>query len=745
MGSRAIALNFSGMPCPVSFEYGFSHGTNPAVGYVRFDGSVIPPFGIPLYLQVGNSLFVGYVDKYEIKEDLAGGLSTSVRSVDWRDRLHDKNYFAAWNMQEDNGTFWHLKPENWELNRRTVMQRLPWKQDFDQVQALELNDLVDAWFGVNLVSSATLLNGFAADHDFEWIADEQTREILEKTYPMNMDFTGGVKIIDAIQQILDQSRMQFSCFGERTMVISIQGIGDSQFINAYLDGMASICQIGATSGGRGREVSTKGRRAIIVGSRNREQFTFPCVPSWNQKFNFEMCFGSFSLANLLKNKAVTLSDKLWQLGDEYFDLTPWRDLAGGNVGAEETRSFMTIEEYVSDVCFRTYMVDFTNCAQNVFLFTEEPEEQDINGLETVNGHIEIENFSLPFSAIKNNEWGFAWKEVVGFATEHAIANHLNTDTDLQFVAYGTVHDFIQGSFRPNEGQRAFAPMKDGVSMEVREVYDFVNQRMKNAVFLKFSKPQYWIEDVEAFRRQELTTIQPAYVLCTLALETKRYRFSHGDDNGFKLRENVKSVSSLYRAWVDGEEVHILSKILKQPVQDGQLIEVGAAVAKADDIALQIAKLIVFQDLVTNSGHLVFENTAGTYPNGYISAVAVSMQQGELIREDVRFSDLAKDDENFVLPRIIRQGQFFRFSEDVKLDALRLIGRNQIKLQNTAAKLQSILEKAIETAGGFVEDRLGWTAFGREGTVKVKLDDPGTTYSSFDVDAGDVMVLGDDTP
>src|SRR5688572_26339314 len=100
-GSRARGYVYPGAVCPSSCSFGRVHGAAAARGSVTFKGTASLPVAAEVIIQTGQSVFYGIAVKGTIQQSSTEGNNTTFDLVDYRDRLHDVNHFAQYNMVDN--------------------------------------------------------------------------------------------------------------------------------------------------------------------------------------------------------------------------------------------------------------------------------------------------------------------------------------------------------------------------------------------------------------------------------------------------------------------------------------------------------------------------------------------------------------------------------------------------------------------------------------------------------------------
>lgn len=683
MPSRSLPADFQGAVCPTSMNFGFAHGTSAAVGTVVIPGRVYPRGGEEVSLRVLNSSFYGSVIgySYDYQQD-----QTEIRLVDWRDRLRDVLFFGAFNMQEEDGRFYHIFPgESWEKQQRTYINRVMVKEEFWRFQLLKGRAFTIGYLDSRLASSATLLQYFATLCNFQLQGDPQVMNILGRTYPPNMDWNTGSYVIDIIQQIVEKSNAQFTCFGKKDMYLTIRGKSENAFINKLANQGVNPCTIGADKLSLGEEINEKGRRVKIVGDRNKHQWTFPCKANWPPAWTFDMAMGGIKLQAILRSKGLTLLDKIKDMPPEFHDTEVWDGAPlddEADVFEKKSRMDMEIQEYVNTIPFKVYVVDFSHIILSSSIRNPTPDiraEYVPLDMETLKDKRKMDEEGFPVEpglekSLKD------YPVTVGY--DDAEINSLYppsrstvTDSNLQSIVYSSTRKIIRGEVDPFSEQKSMVPRRNAGSMNVEEVVGFQG-KVSYRVRVTFGEAQFWRDEkIEDFRDPK--KYQPDYVAVTLALDREIYTHEAGEKkNGIRVREQRVSVRNLYKGFLDGKEVFMLREnYIADMAKTGA--KVDARGIMADDMAKSIATQMLAHENVTKSGSLDFEDRTGMTPDGIIETVSVSFDASSGVRETVSFSNTYSTEPTSLSAPSGVIGQKRKWDDDLVKDALRVASKDAL--------------------------------------------------------------------
>lgn len=686
--TRLISHTFKGASCPINATYSKIHGPNPAAATINFKNfrtqlnefnvisylyGALNPFsqatlGQKMTIACDASSFIGYVVKKTINTDDSTGIETlSLELVDWRDRFHDFFIFGAFNVLENNGKCWHLLPKLWKNQMKIYISKELDQFDFDQLQEENTKSgNIEIVSKVRLLSSATILNILAEAYDFQWTASDAIKIQLQKTRPMNIDWQNGINCANALESILSKSNMIWTIKGSNTVVIHQKGVSVNKFFDMFLSGFQTMCSIDGRSASRGDEINEEGRNVLLIGERNKHQFTFPCRPDWNyEAWDFRLCFDQWTLPELLIEKNLFLWSKLKELPKEYHDDRPWsknvEGFAEGELSTEKrTRNEMEIGEYVEKVCFKTYIVDFGCVVKDITKFAIEQIDLLSITVETLNkktlkkysedaednlGHkLRYDNLLLLYPFIED---GMPFNPdlrhlytgddpilVYDYSSLYPISQALISDSNTQFIVLGTSMKMIKGRKFPFENVKFIVPTNKGISLETEEVIDPKSGIVKYNVRVIFSEPQTRLEDLKEWQDPDKFT--PDRILIMLSLDKDIFTYERGSRLGVKVRTQKKSIKNLYRAFIDEEEVIVLAQNFQRDLKKGGAVPATRPV-KAKYIASKIANQLLYHMAVTKTGEMSFKNKASHSPDGTIESVNVSFNDKSGLFEHIVFS------------------------------------------------------------------------------------------------------------
>lgn len=775
MPSNSVPQSFGGMACPLSMGFGRAHGPQAVVAYMTVDGVVNANLGSLMWMQIGSAVFVGFLSKLE-----SNGDTTTLRAVDWRDRLHDQHYYAAFNMQESDGRFYHIPDAYWQAQLRVWISREIIQQDFDTVQlfaqplfAADLPLFINV-AQQGLVSAATLLQWWAATWDFTLTGEQNAIDILSRSYPLNLDWNGGTKRAEVIQQLLERCGCQFTCYGFRNLHVTVRGFTDNAFAQQFLQGFTSYCTVGASEGSIGVEFNEKGRRAVIIGDRNKYEMVFPCIINWNPIWTVDLVFNSYALYALLKKHGLSRRSKLSELPAEYHDLQTWdsNDFAGqGELPERKTRNDMEIGDYVEKIPFHVYKVVNTLAARK---FTSTSEDFTAAGGECVflesDGRVPVRlagpgGGTYSTFPLENLPLETGWDDD-SVNSRWPISSKLVTDSNLQYLVYATSQHMIRGADFPFDEQRVFVPKDNGVSITVEEMVSPANvTEASYCVRVVFSTAQVWIDkDKSVNSKNFISGINPDRVLVRLALDAEYFAQAFGEMfNGPRVREQKLSVRNLYQSFVLNdndantpqgffddtgnfvqigvgavEEVAVLRQNFLKNMEEGGVVPVAFSV-RAGNVAQGLAKQVLNHPYSLRTGRLRFDGRAGVMVDGVIESTAITFDQENGIVEMVNLTSERIDDQYINSPTVIRVSRIEKTEDDLEKDkqiAIDLAVRGSTEV---AKKVMTVIDAGIKAITGLFKPAEIETVFGAAGKVEVAL--PAAVVDDHDHKVGDVFIIG----
>lgn len=704
MASRSVANIYRGYVCPESINFGFVHGTQPAIATIKYDEArqAAPPvyIGQTTGLLLDRSMFIGFISKKEVTtSDDTGDTITTLTVVDWRDTLHDDYIFAAFNVAEPDGRHWHMMPSNWPYQVKTWVSEEMQQQDFYSVQNIQYSSkYIPIVAKQKLLSAATILNILGNQFDFRWSAEATALQILKTTYPMNLDWTSGITGARALDDLLGKCNARMTCNVPGRIHITIKGFMPQSLIDAFLAGLTNHCLFGAVEGSVGTEINEEGRHVYIVGGRNKHQYTFLCRQNWNSEFDYRMAYNGFNLSALLMQHGLNPLSKLKELPKKYQDNEVWMDHSDGfGIGAgttKRTRNEMTIEEYVSKIVFKTYIVDFNTALNGQVKILSDTITSGGNWKKFDKSYLRYKstgsgNLALyPWTGTETTKYG-----VDSFNSFAPISDALVTESNTNYIAFVTNQEIVHGKTNQIESQKHFVPVQEGVSLNVEEVLNRSDARTEYRARLMFSGPRFIFTDLD--NADDEDTIVPDFILVTLALEGKVFTHQKGSRAGVKSRSQKMTTDNLYKAFVNGREYRTLAWNHIRHLEDQGAVP-GLSFAKADFIADKMADKMLLHLALNKAGHLKFEDRAGVTCNGLIETVNVAFNPDNGLSEVVNFTkEFVEFDEYGPVPRVDISPKELGISSVIKTE--KDINRDRLKEIASAALRQ--MHAAMKAPGG----------------------------------------------
>jgi len=686
--TRSRAQVFPGAVCPQKCQFGRLHGTSPARGSIEFKGTVMVPPGQIFWIQIGQSVFYGRTIKGEIRNSVSTGNSTTLQLVDMRDRLHDVNHFAQYNMMDEDGTWWHILAEKWESQIATYVLDLQDIEDFHKDQ--EIQELEEPWSdeGVPLFSGMTLLTYFAKTYRFTTSYSPAAQRRLRTGYPENLDFNGGTRVIECLEQICSKLSLQFTCWGDLHVHVDMRGEVSSFFERQLLAGNLNLCTFrGHVESALGGEINEQGRRVKIIGGRNSTEWFHPCYPSWNQKWTLELVNDiGFQLSIFLQSNIVTLIHKVQDLPVAYHDFNKYNG---------KRRREMTIKDYIDNIAYKTYRVDFDTylleiTSENYNQFEEllypgpilPPPGFVIGNFLRV--RVEA-NGAIGYSLFDWDSW---FLDGIASNSRFPISAHLPSDTTRQFAVKATTRKFDIKGLRDEDlfasGKRTW--VLDGASLEIDDYIVSPTSGIGGVVIdsfrvfeatVCFSELRVGGSATKVTPPGGIPTVnfqwKPDQVYCRIGVDTNQYSYTYGEHgNAPRVREIIRSVPGLRKCFIDGVEVKMLTASLQEAGFTNNVF--------ADDIARDIAERALAHQFITVAGHMTLKTNAGFMPSGIIDNVNVTFDSTRGTTETINFTNIRQDERVPVFHTPLRK-RAIRGEEEQVQDRLRAEGKRILEHYN----------------------------------------------------------------
>lgn len=721
MASRAVVGTYYGMACPMSATIPKAHGAASPIAEATFNVDVSVPVPSPIMIMIGGASFYGTIVETNVKKDVRSGTKTSLQAVDWRDRLHDKHIYGAFNVQENDGRTWHMLPDDWDVQLKTWVSQELDQIDLGRFQRVEADaNLLRVRAGQGLLSASSILNKIADEAGFRWQAVGIAEEILDNNYPNNINWMSGVTYASAITSVLDQYGMQFTVYGSDVVYISLRGFSNNAVATAFLNGLDNFCVFGAHEGSAGYEINDKGRRAVVVGDRNRYQFIHPCKPDWNPRWTWQLCFGTWQLTALLRKLGLTRENKLSDMPAAYQDESLWLENAiepgDGAVPNRRKRNDMKIKEYIEKICWKTYVVDFEHIVFKPKFAKKDAYEGRVYKVDR--DTLEVGKYVKTLKAY--NETAHVGAADIERRALWPISDRLPTESNAREIICATSMEILNGIDKPFNDQTTCTPMTDGVSMEVQEIINKKENYTDYKVLIKFNQPQVFL--VPGLDWTDPRSVRPDTPLAILSQDREIYIVKKGDnENTVRVREQKRSVKGLHKAHYMGKEIKILAENYAQDMKDGGARPATSPV-KADDIGERIADQMLFHNFTDRSGHLMFRHVAGFEPDGIIASVEIRFDAKTGISENVNFTSEWIRGVDIRLADI-RLSAKLKFEGDLARERLEALARAADKSARLAKRAKLTMDSGWHKPGALMGPAATMKAFGggaaAPGIIRVK--------------------------
>jgi hypothetical protein len=777
VGSRTHALIFPGAVCPQEASFGRVHGTSPATGKIQFKGTVLVPIAQPMTIQIGQSVFYGLALKGEIQNSIDGGNNVTFNLVDLRDRLHDQNHAAQYNMMDETGTWWHILPINWQLQIATFIHDLEEVEDYSTSQTVPNYNLNLLAACPPAFSLRTLMEWFAILYNFTFSWTESAGEKMDVHYPENLDFNIPTKVIDCIDAMLTRSNLQFTAWGDLHLHITDKGIPDNPFEEELLAGTIDLCSlIGYMNASIGSELNTKGRRIAVVGGRNQYEFWYPCGPDWNGNFDYFMVnpFSPHLAALLTKHQLFADKNLLEDLPEKYHDCRKYQG---------RSRNKMTIQDYIEKICYKAYRVIFNIPLRQVYedrgnaegiILQAEPECEHFQQLDASGGFVDIDPANFNFPVIDNYK----------IDSLYPISQKLVSDTNHQFLCKGTSREqYVKGE-RDDKAfflDGCFAYLTEGVALEVDEyilappvdpsLVGQFNEERRQALrkektkcpdrrgpesdaclkyyraTLYFEKQRFWGQNPCGFENPlgpggendntpghapsdpEIYNWLPDHIYCLLSIDREIYLYFAGETELTpRVRETIINHHELKRFFSEFREVPMLARNFIE--------EDYISIVYADELANEIALRKLNHEMITTAGHITFRTNAGFMPSGIIDSISITFNARTGTQETINFTNILNDDRvpNF-LPAQVTRG--IKSEAELRKD-LFTKKQNEVRRKISNTIQQGQFKEGKKDDWGFI--KVGQRFGGMDNAAAVKIFS--SQLSSDSIPPGELMLVED---
>ncbi len=720
VGSRAQAATFGGFYCPSNANVGYCHGTAPATAEIGLRGAApLSLIGTKQTVQIDGSTYTGIVVRVEKTTNIKQGIKHNVKMVDMRDRLHDRQVFAQLNMLDATGRWYHIPPGNdWKGQIRRYVTTAT-NEDIDKAVFMK-TDVFQWDCGNKLFAAGQIIYSLGLAFNFELTASERATEVLNHSFPENLDWNDGVKVIDAINEICERHSLQFTAWDDLHIHIDMRGVPDNPFLYGLVTG--DPCQLPAYDAASiGAELNERGRKAIVVGGNTRVQLCYPCIPAWAPGFDEEAMFFGVKFKRLLAKYSLTDLNTMDELdkiassngnlnfGHQRFHNPKWK---GKDVKE------MTIREYMETFPYRVYALDFLH-----------PVDEGELTLAT-NGD------EYPFFQVTNLD---TKESLVNFP----VADALILPSDRQFLVGGHITvEGQKGVYEPIDISADRTYLTEGVSLDVQHE---VNEECIDEyhVRVQFSKFQYWFDRTAPIgSRPKL----PDMITCQLAVDLERYYWEYGDmTNTPRIREIVRVSNAVRQGFIftsvaRNADLVDITRPADKHISDNcplaailktlpKLLEIPLILPDygqqadplyADQAVKSIGQQMLWHENITTSGFISFKNIAGLLPDGLVDSVNITFDAKTGMTEAANFTTLLNDVDSRNFRGIGRVPKQIRDEAAVRREQLIAMQRDlaRKKNQNNATPNPAVV--ATGNVGGNVAAVRQRTAFGADNAVAVQV-------------------------
>lgn len=614
LGSRLSGLVFGGMSCPEKISFSRVHGPAPGSCDVDLTGAQQAQAGSLQTIQVDGASFVGYVIGVQVSQTDEEGYTTHIKLVDAREKLYGHTTACQLNMLDSVGRWYHIIPSEWKFQTKRYLSEVDLTGQSESEPSADCNG--------GLFSAYTILNLLSGSYGFSLDASSNAARQLKSTKPINVDWNNGIKVIEAIDEIVSYCGLQFTAYGNLNIYVSRRGDVDDPMSALLLLGSSNICSLpNATKASNGSELNDKGNKAVVVGGMNRFEFSIKCKPSWAPGFTAEVMFVGTEFAAMLNTRNLSLSSTMEDLRN-FTSEDKWEDKRNFN-GKPVMK--MTIKDYMQTFPFKVFALDLDDDSS----ITTEDSPGD--GEQTATG---------------GHTGG----------SKYRIAESLVTDQNIKFLVKATiaVDDFKAVPPRREEKRVYFT---EGVELiveeELRKRSDSDNCAELYFAYVKFDtyRINWKIEDENNKANWKVDT-----VTCRIAVEAGKYVYqTTGSDPATRQRTTVKVDNNIFRSFIHpgvpfkgtsrGASGDLPQGLAGKGMKEVPLLrlatdpEAASAGIKvyAEDVAKIIASDVVNNDTVNSAGFVQFTGVAGFMPNGFVDNVAVNFSADEGSTETVNFT------------------------------------------------------------------------------------------------------------
>lgn len=322
-----------GVALAESLSFTKAHGAAPQSCEITAPGQVSMARNDLLYILVGSSLWSGLCVDVQRSLNNQTGITSTVRCIDFRDRLFSVTVFARFNIIDE---------RTGEVYSRVSTTLYP-------TETFNLQAKISARKIVEWLASAS---GFRVTYSFAATQILKSEEITNwqnsRFNVYNLDWSDGIKVGPALDQVLDLLGLQLTiAFDVRdTLRITRKGVADSSDIQ-WTGLLSNSTKIGACLQS---DVDTG---VWIVGDRDQYEFRGVVLrPTWNSAW--EKYYWDSELLNTDLTKAAQTNSNL--VGNVLVDLVGDFLPDPGFLDYRHFFNNMTIHEYLSSVPYMLYRI-----------------------------------------------------------------------------------------------------------------------------------------------------------------------------------------------------------------------------------------------------------------------------------------------------------------------------------------------------------------------------------------------------
>ncbi len=638
-GSRAKPQLFGGAICPAELNFGYVHGESPARGTMKFKENTSLSIGNQLIIKLGQHTFYGLIVRSAQDFDPQTGSHRTISFVDMRDKLHNYILYAQFNMiDEDKYRVFHILPGDWRLQIKTYCVEVEKSRMTSQtVQDGKIIETYEAYDEkVPPFSAKTLLNYLGQEYDFKVSASPAAMERLETSYPNNLDFNSGIKVISAIEAIVAPLNLQFTAYGDLTIHVTMKGVADSEMDMKFLAGVMNLCNIqGFVRAQTGTELNERGRRVNIVGGRNKHEDWYPAYPAWDYtKFDFNLSTNGYRQSAYMEGKGLT---PLSLVGAAE-TLEPKHNFLYDGVLCSQ----LSLRKYWESICFMAYRINF-----------EQPLKR---GIIPVNSTKTNPNPDTLFTKVSDDtayvwNWGsLAAKEIA--PSIFPVSASLVSDEKIQFRIMGTSREFENKGFQDNS-------VLDGIYKEIPDVarlqstevlmdytVDINGNKTAVANYIPCTYDALLFFNRKMWRSRQVDGVnifESDKIFVNICRDQEVYTFDLGDSyESPRVRTIVKNIPNIYKAYRGTDEMTFDTIDYRTYLASANWSD-RLPTIKADEVAKAVAEMSLLHEYLSTTGDVTFKISCGFTPTGIIESVNVKWGPQTGTQETINFSNAINND------------------------------------------------------------------------------------------------------